>query len=47
MVKRTKEQWLGLFREFDESGLSVAQFCEANKLNAKYFSSIRNINATG
>lgn len=38
MPKRTKQQWLALFKEFEQSGLTVAQFCEANNLNAKYFS---------
>ena len=38
MKRRTPEQWQALFNEHKTSGLTTAQFCRQNNLNAKYFS---------
>ena len=38
MNKRTTEQWLSLFAEHDQSGLSAAVFCKEHQLCPKYFS---------
>lgn len=37
MRRRTREDWLELFGEQRDSGLSVAAFCERKGLNASYF----------
>jgi len=38
MARRSKADWLRLIEEHKTSGLSAAEFCRRNKLNAKYFS---------
>lgn len=38
MPKRSKEDWLALFQQHDESGLPASQFCQQNNLCPKYFS---------
>ena len=38
MKRRTPEQWQALFNEHKTSGLTAAEFCRQNNLNAKYFS---------
>ncbi|MET1256575.1 IS66 family insertion sequence element accessory protein TnpA [Aliikangiella maris] len=38
MKRRTKQEWLNLFKQHQESGLSAAEFCRKHQLNAKYFS---------
>ena len=35
---RTKSDWLALIDEFEQSGLTQAEFCAQRELNAKYFS---------
>lgn len=35
---RTKADWLSLINEFEQSGLTQAEFCAQRGLNAKYFS---------
>jgi len=35
---RTKSDWLALIDEFEQSGLTQAEFCAQRGLNAKYFS---------
>lgn len=42
MIRRTKEQWLALFKQHTESGLSAAEFCKQHNLCAKYFSLRKN-----
>ena len=41
MVRRTREEWLGLFERQQESGLSVSEFCEREGINSNYFSQRR------
>lgn len=36
--RRTKAQWLALIDEFEQSGLTQAEFCAQRDLDAKYFS---------
>ena len=38
MSKRSKQQWRELIVQFEQSGLSQAQFCQQVNINAKYFS---------
>jgi hypothetical protein len=38
MVKRSTEQWLDLFKQHNESGLTAAQFCRDKELCPRYFS---------
>ncbi len=38
MINRTKEQWLALFQQHAESGLSAVQFCKERGLSDKHFS---------
>lgn len=38
MIKRTKSEWLKLIEDQKASGLSAAEFCRRNKVDAKYFS---------
>lgn len=38
MSKRSKQQWRELIVQFEQSGLSQAQFCQQLNINAKYFS---------
>lgn len=38
MSKRTKEKWLSLFQQHQDSTLSASQFCKQNNLCPKYFS---------
>jgi len=35
---RTKSDWLALINEYEQSGLTQAEFCAQRELNAKYFS---------
>lgn len=35
---RTKEQWLALFSEFENSGLRQTEFCAERGIDPKYFS---------
>ena len=37
MARRSKAEWLRLIEEHKTSGLSAAEFCRRNKLDAKYF----------
>lgn len=36
-LRKTKSQWLALFEEQNQSGLSVAQFCKKKQLSEAYF----------
>ena len=36
-LRKTKSQWLALFKEQRQSGLSVAQFCKKKQLSEAYF----------
>ena len=38
MTRRSKAEWLRLIESHKTSGLSAAEFCRRNKLDAKYFS---------
>lgn len=38
MIRRNKEQWLTLFQQQTESGLSATEFCKQHALCDKYFS---------
>lgn len=38
MIRRSKEQWLSLFQQQKESGLSAAEFCKHHALCDKHFS---------
>ena len=38
MTRRTKTEWCELIEEQRTSGLSAAEFCRRNSVNAKYFS---------
>jgi len=38
MPRRTKSQWQALIEQQSTSGLSAAEFCRRNEVNAKYFS---------
>ncbi len=38
MKRRTEQEWLVLFKQHEQSGLSAAEFCREHQLNAKYFS---------
>ena len=38
MARRTKAQWRELIVQQQSSGLSAAEFCRRNEVNAKYFS---------
>ena len=38
MQRRTQQEWLLLFRQHEQSGLTAAEFCREHQLNAKYFS---------
>ena len=40
-MKRTKDEWLFVFRQQEESGLSIAQFCRENDIPAGRFYSAR------
>lgn len=37
-TRRTKAQWLSLIDEYEQSGLTQAEFCTQRGINAKYFS---------
>ena len=37
MARRTREQWLGLFKAQIESGLPATQFCRRRGINPNYF----------
>ena len=34
---RTNEQWTELFNTYEQSGLTLAEFCQENKLSPSYF----------
>jgi hypothetical protein len=38
MIRRSKEEWLGLFAQQAASGVSAQKFCKANGLCSKHFS---------
>jgi len=38
MKRRTEQEWLSLFKQHEQSGLTAAEFCRQHHLNAKYFS---------
>ena len=38
MTRRTQAQWYELIEQQRESGLTAAEFCRRNAVNAKYFS---------
>lgn len=38
MIRRSKEQWLSLFQQQTDSGLSAAEFCKQHALCDKHFS---------
>jgi cell fate regulator YaaT (PSP1 superfamily) len=38
MIRRSTEQWLSLFQQQTESGLSAAEFCKQQGLCDKHFS---------
>lgn len=38
MTKRTREQWILLFEEFEQSGLLASEFCRQRNLCQRYFS---------
>ena len=38
MIRRTKQDWLLLFEQHQQSGLSASAFCRNNNLCPKYFS---------
>jgi hypothetical protein len=42
MIRRSKEQWLALFQQHTDSGLSAAEFCKQHNLCDKYFSLRKN-----
>ena len=37
-TRRSREQWHQLIHEYEQSGLSQAEFCNAQQINPKYFS---------
>ncbi|MBK8188246.1 MAG: hypothetical protein IPK77_13890 [Cellvibrio sp.] len=38
MIRRSKEQWLSLFQQHADSGLTAAAFCKQHDLDQAYFS---------
>jgi hypothetical protein len=38
MIRRNKEQWLSLFQQHADSGLTAAAFCKQHDLDQAYFS---------
>lgn len=38
MIKRTREQWLELFKEFEQSKLLASEFCKERNICQRYFS---------
>lgn len=38
MTRRTQAEWCELIEQQRESGLTAAEFCRRNSVNAKYFS---------
>jgi hypothetical protein len=40
-MRRTKDEWLFVFRQQEKSGLSIAQFCRENDIPAGRFYSAR------
>ena len=34
---RTSEQWAELFNTYEQSGLTIAEYCQENKLSQSYF----------
>ena len=38
MKHSTQQEWLSLFQQHQQSGLTAAEFCRERHLNAKYFS---------
>jgi len=41
MARRTKAEWLSLFQQQRDSGLSIKDFCQQHQLNPGYFSKRR------
>ncbi|MDC0603217.1 hypothetical protein OAP14_09385, partial [Aliiglaciecola sp.] len=38
MIKRTREQWMELFKEFEQSKLLASEFCKEHNICQRYFS---------
>ena len=38
MVRRSREQWLALFQEFERSELIASEFCRERNICQRYFS---------
>ncbi len=38
MERRSREQWVALFKEFEQSGLIASEFCRERDLGSRYFS---------
>ena len=38
MIRRSKEQWLSLFQQHADSGLTAAAFCKQHNIDQTYFS---------
>lgn len=38
MVRRTREQWIELFKEFEQSKLLASEFCKERNICQRYFS---------
>jgi hypothetical protein len=38
MIRRNKEQWLSLFQQHADSGLTAAEFCKQHDVDQAYFS---------
>jgi hypothetical protein len=38
MARKSKEQWLALFKQHDDSGLNASEFCRVKQLCNRYFS---------
>lgn len=36
-IRKTRSQWLALFQEQQESGFSVAKFCQQKQMSEAYF----------
>ncbi|MFY9179313.1 MAG: hypothetical protein WAO12_05970 [Venatoribacter sp.] len=36
-IHRSREQWAELFNAYEQSGLSLTDFCQANNLSQQYF----------
>jgi hypothetical protein len=38
MIRRNKEQWLSLFQQYTDSGLTAVEFCKRHDVDQAYFS---------